>query len=68
MIRHKTSTCEIRSASDKYIYALKTASRLYGKINVLDQKAIDSSANDVHAFLKVNTHKLEMLIKNLGGK
>lgn len=63
MKRTKTSTLDIRSACDKYIYALKMASRLYGKINVLDQKVIDSSANDVHAFLKVNTHNLEMLIK-----
>lgn len=63
MKRHKTSTLDIRSAYDKYVYALKQSSRLYGKLNVLDQKVIDSSANDIHAFLKVHTHNLEMLVK-----
>ena len=68
MTRHKTSTLSIRSASDKYIYALKMASRLYAKLDRLEQNNINASANDVEAFLRIQEHRLNEIIKKVEAK
>jgi hypothetical protein len=63
MTRQKTSTLDIRSSSDKYIHALKMASRLYSKMDRIEQSNINASANDVEAFLRIHEHRLNEIVK-----
>ena len=61
MIRHKTSTCDLRAAYDRYIYALKEVSRCYGLTEVKTQQEIDRIAEDTALFLGLQTRRMERI-------
>ena len=61
MIRHKTSTCDLRAAYDRYIYALKEVSRCYGLSDVRTKQEIDCIAEDTAFYLGLQTRRMERI-------
>jgi hypothetical protein len=64
MTRHKTSTLDLRSAYDRFIYALKEVSRCYGLTDVRTQQEIDRIADDTAFYLGLQTRRMERIKKD----